>query len=70
MEGAAGLGQRHAIAAAVEQGQTELCFQVLHRGENCRLRAPELFGRGLEAALRHDRVEALQLVQGEAFNHR
>jgi hypothetical protein len=70
MEGAAGLGQRHAIAAAIEQGQAELCFEVLHRGENRRLRAPQLGGRGLEPAFRHDGVETLQLVKGEAFDHR
>ncbi len=59
MKGAAGLGQRHAIAAAIEQGQAELRFQVSHGGEHGRLSAPQLFGGGLKAAFRHNRVEAL-----------
>jgi hypothetical protein len=70
VERTADRGQRYPVAAAVEQGQTELHFQILYGGEDRGLRTPELFGGGLKTALYDDCVEALQLVQGNALNHR
>jgi hypothetical protein len=62
VEGAPGVGQGDAIAAAVQQGEAELCLQVLHGGEDGRMGAMQLRGRSLEAALADDSVEAQKLM--------
>src|SRR5581483_3562924 len=70
VKGAARFGERHAIAASIKQHEAKLRFQIFHRRENSGLGAAELFGRWLKAALTHHRVEALELEQGDTFDHR
>jgi hypothetical protein len=62
VERSSGLGQADAIAAAIEQAQSQLAFEVLHRERDRGLGAPHLRRGRLEAALADDRVEAQQLV--------
>src|SRR5262249_35475759 len=54
----------------IEQHETELCFQILHRGEDRRLGAAEFFRRRLKTALGHNSVETLELEQSDALDHR
>jgi hypothetical protein len=69
VERAAGRGELHAVAAAIEQRQAGLPLQLAHGREHRRMRAMQRGRRGLEAARPDHRVEALQVVQGE-FAHR
>jgi hypothetical protein len=68
VQGAPGLGGRDAVAAAVQQGQTELAFQLADRREHGRMRAMQAGCRGLEAAGLDHGVEALKVVQGESVH--
>ncbi|HEV2550887.1 MAG TPA: hypothetical protein VGU20_26480 [Stellaceae bacterium] len=70
VKGTSSLRQRHAITGAVEQPKAELVFQVLDRGENGRMRAPEFRRASLKAAFGDDRVEALQLMNGHRVHCR
>ena len=62
VERSPGLGQADAIAAAIEQAQAQLAFEVLHRERDRGLGTPHPGSGRLEAALAHHRVEAEQLV--------
>lgn len=55
--------QRNSVAATVEQRQAQLGFKILDRRGDRRLRAPNLFGRRLNAALGDHRVKANKLVK-------
>src|SRR5258707_1180355 len=70
MEGSAFLRERHAIFVAVEQREAELRFQIPDRRKDGRMGAVELGGRGLEAALGGDRVEADQLLDRQMLHCR
>ena len=69
VERAARLGQADPIAAAIEQPQSQLRLEVLHRERDRRLRPPHLLGGRLEAAFADDSIETLQLVDGH-IHHR
>ncbi|MCY1537856.1 hypothetical protein D9M68_733680 [compost metagenome] len=68
VEGLPGACRAHAVAAAVQQREAQLPFKFRHRREHRRMRAMQRRSRGLETALAHNGVEALQVVQGE-FAH-
>src|SRR5258708_24889079 len=70
VEGSALVRERHAIFVAVEQPEAELRFQIPDRREDGRMRAIELGGRGLEAALGGDRVETDQLLNRQMLHCR
>ncbi|KAG1319709.1 hypothetical protein G6F63_014601 [Rhizopus arrhizus] len=57
--------QPHAIAAAIQQGQIQLAFQLGHGCKHRGVRTMQRDGSGLEAARTRHGVEALQVVQGE-----
>jgi hypothetical protein len=66
VEGLPCLGEPYPIARAVQQVQAQLALQLGHRRKDRRMRAVQPLGGGLEAAVAHDGVEALQLVEREA----
>src|SRR6266702_1508136 len=70
VEGSAFWRERHAIFVAVEQREAKLRFQIPDRREDGWVRAIELRGRGLEAALGGDRVEADQLLDRQMLHCR
>src|SRR6516225_5245579 len=39
MEGSAGIGEGHAVAAAIQEAKLQLCLEILDRGRDARLRA-------------------------------
>ena len=55
--------QSHPVALAVEEGQTQLLFQVAHGREHAGMAPPQPVRCGLEAAFGHDRIEAAELLQ-------
>ena len=65
----AGIRQRHPIAAAIEQGQSQLRLQILHRREDSRLHPPELVGSLLEPTRLGDGVKAPELMERDALDH-
>jgi hypothetical protein len=69
VKGASRFGQGDAIAAAIEQAELQLGFEIFDGGRDRGLRPPELFRSGLKRPLGDDSLEAEQLMQGKTVNH-
>ena len=65
MQDAARLGQRDAVATAVQQRETKPGFQPTHGREHGRMGSSQPRRGGLEAAHAHHGIEAAQIMKFE-----